>query len=74
MKKKIIGSVFVVAFAIVAGYNVYNSQKATEMSDLVFDNIEALSQQTESGGKGCKLKLTHICETSNGDRYLYRNK
>lgn len=43
MKKKIIGSVFVVAFALVAGYNVYCSQKFVEMSDVALANVEALA-------------------------------
>ena len=43
MKKNIIKVAFVAAFAIVAGYNVYNSQKTDAMYDLVLDNIEALA-------------------------------
>lgn len=43
MKKKIIRSVFVVAFAMVAGYNVYCSQKPAEMSDMALVDVEALA-------------------------------
>lgn len=36
--------VFASAFALVAGYSVYASQKKVEMSDLAMANVEALAQ------------------------------
>ena len=53
MKKNIIKVAFVAAFAIVAGYNVYSSQKTDMMSDLAFENVEALA-----GGEGGCNKST----------------
>ena len=35
--------VFASAFALVAGYSVYTSQKKVEMSDLAMANVEALA-------------------------------
>lgn len=42
--KKIIKIAFVAAFAAIAGYGVYTSQKSNmEMSDLAMANVEALA-------------------------------
>lgn len=49
MKKNIMKLVFASAFALVAGYSVYASQKKVEMSDLAMANVEALASG-ESGG------------------------
>ncbi|WP_302559530.1 NVEALA domain-containing protein [Phocaeicola coprocola] len=43
MKKNILKLVFASAFALVAGYSVYASQKKVEMSDLAMANVEALA-------------------------------
>ena len=73
--KKIIKFAFVAAVAAVAGYNVYKSQSVmNEMSDFALANVEALADDSEASEPGCKLHLTSICETSNGDHYLYRNR
>mgnify|MGYP000021934215 CR=1 len=74
MKKYIIRTAFVAAFAFMAGYSVYTSQQKKTMSDLALANVEALANDNESSEKGCKLHLTSICETSNKDHYLYRNR
>ena len=43
MKKNTLKVAFIAAFAIVAGYNVYNSHKTYIMSDLALANIDALA-------------------------------
>lgn len=43
MKNNILKLVFASAFALVAGYSVYASQKKVEMSDLAMANVEALA-------------------------------
>ena len=43
MKKNILKLVFTSAFALVAGYSIYASQKKVEMSDLAIANVEALA-------------------------------
>lgn len=48
MKKNILKSVFVSAFALVAGYSVYASQQKVEMSDLAMANVEALASRESS--------------------------
>lgn len=48
MKKNILKVTLVAAFALVAGYNVYVSQKSDLMSDLMLANVEALANSRES--------------------------
>lgn len=44
MKKNILKVTLVAAFTLIAGYNVYTSQKSdVEMSDLALANVEALA-------------------------------
>ena len=43
MKKNILKVTLVAAFALIAGFNVYNSQKPEGMSDLALANVEALA-------------------------------
>ena len=43
MKKNILKATFVAAFALIAGFNVYNAQKSDVMSDLALANVEALA-------------------------------
>ena len=43
MKKNILKATVVAAFALVAGFNVYNSQKSDVMSELALANVEALA-------------------------------
>ena len=44
MKGKILKVTIVAAFALIAGFNVYNAQKSDVMSDLALANVEALAQ------------------------------
>lgn len=53
MKKNILKAAFVAAFAMIAGYGVYNSQKDVVLSDVALANIEALA-----GGEGAS---SHDC-------------
>lgn len=43
MKKIIRKAAFVAAFALTAGYGVYSSQEAVELSELALANVEALA-------------------------------
>ncbi len=43
MKKNLIRTVFVAAFALVAGYGVYTSHQERFMSDIAMANVEALA-------------------------------
>ena len=49
MKKNIVKLVFASAFALLAGYSVYDSQQNIEMSDLAMANVEALARGEGSG-------------------------
>ncbi|WP_237039629.1 NVEALA domain-containing protein [Phocaeicola faecalis] len=51
MKKNILKATVVAAFALIAGFNVYNSQKSDVMSELALANVEALADG-ENGGDG----------------------
>ncbi|RGM48949.1 MULTISPECIES: NVEALA domain-containing protein [Bacteroides] len=46
--KKNVKLAFVAAFAAIAGYGVYTSQKSDSVSDLLLANVEALANDTES--------------------------
>ena len=48
MKKNILKATLVAAFALIAGFNVYNSQKSDVMSELALANVEALADDAES--------------------------
>ena len=71
MKKNILKTTLVATFALLAGYNVYNSQKAEGMSELALANVEALADDNEIENyhgfslydkpNGCK-----VCERHNG--------
>ena len=50
MKKKILKVTLVAAFALIAGFNVYNAQQSDVMSDLALANVEALASGSEGGG------------------------
>ena len=43
MKKNILKATLVAAFALIVGFNVYNSQKSDVMSELALANVEALA-------------------------------
>ena len=47
MKKYIIRTAFVAAFAFMAGYSVYTSQQKKTMSDLALANVEALANDPQ---------------------------
>lgn len=48
MKKKIYALLII---ALVAVYNLYNSQEKEKLSDIMLDNVEALAQSGEGSGK-----------------------
>ena len=67
MKKNILKATLVAAFALIAGFNVYSSQKAEGMSDLALANVEALADGENGGScrwsrvydsEGC---VYHVC-------------
>lgn len=73
MKKKIIGTAFIVTLAIVAGWNFKQSKNKVKFSELALANIEALANM-ESGIEfhektGCYLncKPTAECRDKNGN-------
>lgn len=52
--KKMIKVAFVAAIAMVAGYNMYQSQSVMNgMSEFALANVEALASGESSGGYGC---------------------
>ncbi len=60
MKGKILKVTIVAAFALIAGFNVYNAQKSDVMSDLALANIEALAS-------GETAKCTDSCKEWSGN-------
>ena len=76
MKKNIIRTAFVAAFALMAGYSVYTSQQEKTMSDLALANVEALANR-ETGEEftdatGC---VACICDykCTGKDGKIYKN-
>ena len=61
MKGKILKVTIVAAFALIAGFNVYNAQKSDVMSDLALANVEALAQSEGSGSSGCRYRMASRC-------------
>ena len=61
MKKNILKATLVVAFALIAGMNVYNAQKSDVMSDLALANVEALAGSGETTIECC-LALWGTCK------------
>ena len=53
MKKNILKATLVVAFALIAGMNVYNAQQSDVMSDLALANVEALAWNEIIVGEPC---------------------
>lgn len=51
--KKFIKFAFVAAFAAIAGYGVYTSQKSDSVSDLLLANVEALALGEVIIGQPC---------------------
>lgn len=56
MKKNILKITLIAAFALVAGYNMYTSQKSDVMSDLATANVEALASYEWGGTSDYKCK------------------
>lgn len=71
MKKNILKATLFVAIALVAGYNVHNSQTTEGMSDLQLANIEALAKP-EINKENCLSEINEECyvavSTPNGGR------
>ena len=64
MKKNILKATLVAAFGLIAGFNVYNSQKSDVMSELALANVEALASNGESEGinwRGYYLDIDNSC-------------
>lgn len=66
MKKNILKVTLVAVFALIAGFNVYDSQKPDIISDLALANVEALAYYETNGdiycpfsGYGCIIKYTN---------------
>ena len=68
MKKTIIRSLAFAALAIVAGYNVYQSNvKTNDLSDLALANVEALAVGDYIPGTGCGEEVEYKTKFTNYD-------
>lgn len=61
MKKSVFKFLFVAAFTLAAGYNVYSSQQENELSELVMANVEALAS-----GEGSSQDCITYCYSCPG--------
>ena len=64
MKGKILKVTIVAAFALIAGFNVYNAQKSDVMSDLALANVEALAQSEGLVAVVVDIGWLHVVEWS----------
>lgn len=60
MGKKKIAAMVVAVVAVVASYNIYQSQTTNALSDLALTNVEALAQN-ESGVDDCIFDPSQNC-------------
>nr|WP_302829591.1 NVEALA domain-containing protein [uncultured Bacteroides sp.] len=64
--KKVLRYVFVATFVVATGYSAYTSQKSNNISDLLLANMEALADDSESGGSPCGgPKQNGECQSTN---------
>ena len=70
MIKRVLKVAFVVAIAMVAGINVYNSQKTEVLSDVAMANVEALASGEGQPGSVCYAGYSS-CLFWNCIHYLY---
>ena len=68
MKKNILKATLVAAFGLIAGFNVYNSQKSDVMSELALANVEALgsgesstTNRYQTMGYCAPLNMNYMC-------------
>lgn len=72
MKRRKIMIMTVVAVTMVIGYNVYSSQKSTNLSDLAMINMEALAEN-ETAFNNCSLSDSEECCFCYGIHYTYQS-
>ena len=71
MIKRVLKVAFVVAIAMVAGINVYNSQKTEVLSDVAMANVEALAE-SEKDLRPSKCWGSGKVDCFTGDKVEYR--
>lgn len=62
MEKKIRAVMMVAAIAIVAGANMFNSQRTVDMSDIALANVEALAREEWHDGNCNWVAQYTICD------------
>ena len=71
MKKNILKATLVAAFGLIAGFNVYNSQKSDVMSELALAN-DAESGEDFTNGTDCvAVWENYTCRGKDGKLYSY---
>ncbi len=62
MKKNILKAILVAAFALIAGFNVYNAQKSDVMSDLALASGESsTTNRYQTMGYCAPLNMNYMC-------------
>ena len=70
MKKNLLKGLAVAAFAMIAGYNVYQAHSETEgMSELMLANVEALAGG-ENGSFNCRWDSSYTICYLNGSQLV----
>ena len=73
MKKKIFGSIAVLAIAVIATFNVNVNAQESGLSDVSLDNVEALASETSSGhcSRLCWSSPVWYCVLESSTSYIY---
>lgn len=70
MRKRVICIAVIAAFALIGGWNIYQNQTSTTLSDVALSNIEALTGG-EGSSFGCKSTTRDIvCYYSGHDKIM----
>ncbi len=71
MKKNILKFVVLALLTLVAGLNIYTSQKDSQLSDLAMENIEALASGEDFNGHPCVGILERKCCVCGNKHYTW---
>ena len=79
MKKYILVSISIALGVVLSAYNVYQSQTKVAMSDIMLENIEALSSGEATPAPKCYIdspetgrwKMDYYCNKETNEEYIY---
>lgn len=74
MRKKLFAAIIITVVTASVSYSVYQSQRASTLSDLASANVEALAQTVGPGGNECRMNSNNwVCRAFPPGVYCYCN-